>query len=374
MKKMINSEVWFWQRIVSPHMAHLAIDLAQRGYKVVYVAETSMSADRAAQGWSPPEMPNVVLHFAHNQREVTGLVLNAAENSIHICQGVRRNGIVGAAQRALARRSLRQWVVMETVKNSGILAFARRLIYTRIFSRKLPTLEGILATGYQTKAWLRDRGVPDGKIYPFAYFLPQLNGTLARVPPDKPFTFLFVGRLIQLKRLDWVLEALSQMVHSEFQLVIVGAGTQERILKKRAETLLPGRTTWLGQLVMDKIPNVMQQADCLVLPSAHDGWGAVVSEAMLVGTPVVCSSTCGAAGVVKMSGFGNVFDARSRSRLTEALRGELRKGRVTEKDRNALASWALCLSTKAGAQYLQNILNSANRADGVLPKTPWDAA
>lgn len=31
--------VWFWQRIVSPHMAGLASALAKRGCQVVYVAE-----------------------------------------------------------------------------------------------------------------------------------------------------------------------------------------------------------------------------------------------------------------------------------------------------------------------------------------------
>ena len=34
---------------------------------------------------------------------------------------------------------------------------------------------------------------------------------------------------------------------------------------------------------MSKISEIINQVDCLVLPSYHDGWGAVVSEALLIG-------------------------------------------------------------------------------------------
>ena len=42
--------IYFWQRIISPHMVGLAVELANRGIRVTYVAEFEMSADRARQG------------------------------------------------------------------------------------------------------------------------------------------------------------------------------------------------------------------------------------------------------------------------------------------------------------------------------------
>ena len=56
-----------------------------------------------------------------------------------------------------------------------------------------------------------------------------------------------------------------------------------------------------------KIPEVICESDCLVLPSRYDGWGAVISEALMVGTPVICSDNCGAANVVTASNVGSVF-------------------------------------------------------------------
>ena len=51
---------------------------------------------------------------------------------------------------------------------------------------------------------------------------------------------------------------------------------------------------------MSKIGNTIYQADNLVLPSSHDGWGAVTTEALMVGTPVICSDTCGSSLIVKI--------------------------------------------------------------------------
>ena len=68
-----------------------------------------------------------------------------------------------------------------------------------------------------------------------------------------------------------------------------------------AASLLPNRVQWFGKFPMSEVAKKMADADCLVLPSLHDGWGAVVSEALIAGTPVICSDACGSAGVVEAS-------------------------------------------------------------------------
>jgi glycosyltransferase involved in cell wall biosynthesis len=116
----------------------------------------------------------------------------------------------------------------------------------------------------------------------------------------------------------------------------------------------------------------MAQADCLVLPSRHDGWGAVVSEALLVGTPAVCSDACGAAGVARASGVGGVFATGDVEALSSVLRRIVSQGRQTPDQRARLAKWACCLGASAGADYLARILG---RPAGVgHPPPPWIGA
>jgi glycosyltransferase involved in cell wall biosynthesis len=138
----------------------------------------------------------------------------------------------------------------------------------------------------------------------------------------------------------------------------------------KAEKKLPGRVRWLGLRPIDEIPALMGDADCLVLPSRYDGWGAVVSEALMAGTPAICSDRCGAAGAVRASGWGGVFPSGNVEALADLLREAIVKGRQTLERRSALAEWGRCLGAGAGARYLDAILRRApNEIKKIAP--PW---
>ena len=114
----------------------------------------------------------------------------------------------------------------------------------------------------------------------------------------------------------------------------------------------------------------MTKADCLVLPSRHDGWGAVVSEALMAGTPVICSDTCGSAGVVRSSGYGDVFASGDLESLLSSLKIIMSKGHLPSVERRGLANWAKSLGAEAGAEYLMEIFD---HMDGCTqrPLPPW---
>lgn len=365
-------EIWFWQLIISPHMADLAVALARRGCKVIYVAQSEMSEQRAQQGWLAPSLPRVQLQLAKNKEEMQRLVQMAPANSIHICQGVRANGLIELAQRKITARGLQQWAVMETVRDCGWRGVLKRVEYSRIFRARANSLQGILATGHLTANWIAKRGMPVNKIYPFAYFLPDAKAPVEQIQrKNGPFRFLFAGRLIPLKRVDWLINALSRLMEQSFELWIVGTGPDEPILRTLAKNKLNNRVRWLGQLSQPDVPAVMAQADCLVLPSVHDGWGAVASEALMVGTPVICSDACGVAGVVRASEIGGVFPVNNLATLVQLLAAQLINGSVSDEARRQLSAWATGLGSGAGAFYLEEILISAAAGSDVHPIAPW---
>lgn len=365
-------DIWFWQLIISPHMADLAVALARRGGEVTYVAQQEMSDDRARQGWSAPSLLGVALQLADTNDSVQRLVQLAPADSIHICQGVRANGLVGLAQSALAERGLRQWVIMETVNDSGWRGLLKRTEYSRIFRARGKSLQGVLATGHRTADWVVARGMPADQVYPFAYFLPddKTPGAQDQRKPG-PFRFVFAGQLIPRKRVDWLVDALAGLTDQAFELWIVGAGPEEPALRTFAASKLGNRVRWLGQLPLTDMPAVMAQADCLVLPSVHDGWGAVASEALMVGTPVVCSDACGVAGAVQASGRGGVFPVNDKAVFIRLLGNQLAQGVVTDEARRQLAMWATCLGAATGAAYLQEILTCEVADCSGRPVAPW---
>lgn len=157
-----------------------------------------------------------------------------------------------------------------------------------------------------------------------------------------------------------------------FQLLVVGAGPQEKHLRRLAESALPDRVCWLGRRSQAEVLLTMGQANCLVLPSRHDGWGAVISEAMMAGTTIICSDACGAAGAVKASGVGGVFPSDRGDELRTRLDEQLKSGPISTEGRIQLASWASVLGAEPGARYLINILDyAANGGSRQMP--PWHA-
>jgi len=363
---------WFWQRIVSPHMAGLATALCQQGYAVKYIAEQTISKSRTAQGWSLPDLGKVRLELAPKATRMKRLAKQSPDGVIHICQGIRGNGLISVAQSELTRRGVYQWIIMETVDDVGLIGLAKRFEYKRLFRMHHRHISGVLAIGHRTSDWVVARSVPKERVYPFAYFLPEQKlSTHNNLLKDGPFRILFVGQFIKRKKLDLLIKALALFSTKDIELVVVGAGPLEEILSQQAEATLPGKVKWLGKLKNIEAREVMAKVDCLVLPSRHDGWGAVVSEALMVGTPVICSDQCGSAGVVKASGFGGVFANENLSQLSSLLDKSYTLGKINIGTRSALARWARCLGAHAGSLYLTSIFDH-RFGESTRPLPPWE--
>jgi glycosyltransferase involved in cell wall biosynthesis len=362
----------FWQRMLTPHMTELARELARGGAEVHYVAEEVLSLDRRATGWEADELSEVGVHYVVSHEDARNLVDRFPRHAVHITQGVRANGLIVQAQRRLASEGLRQYAIMEAVDLRGSGGRIKPFLYAARFWALAGKIEGLLAIGEGTPEWVARLSPRSMRAIPFAYFL---KGRRARLPVREGsiFRFIFVGSLIHSKRVDLLLEALSGLSGRPFEVEIVGDGPNRAQLERQAHALLPGRTVFCGTLVMNDAINRIAAADCLVLPSVHDGWGAVVSEAQINGTPVICSSRCGASGTVRASGFGAVFESGDVDNLRRCLAAMLNKGRIDAAGRDNLGAWARCLTAEAGARYLLEIIGQEGRSAGGIV-APWERA
>lgn len=109
---------------------------------------------------------------------------------------------------------------------------------------------------------------------------------------DGPARFIFLGRLVPLKAVDLLLEALARVeVQPPPTLEVLGDGTIRADLEGQAERLgLKGRVRFSGWQSQAECARRMREADALVLPSLHECGGAVVLEAMACGKPVVATA------------------------------------------------------------------------------------
>ena len=362
----------FWCGIVSPHMLGLASEMAGLGYTVKVVTNKLMSEDRAAMGWSIEAADRVEVVIMDS---VTDSLVAVARDAFNICSGIRGNGLVGFMQVEFLRQGIKFWVVMERLRIRGPFGLMRQIVYKKIFSKFSSVLIGVLSIGAGSRRWLAGVGVEESKIFDFAYFLPGALSERQNDPDSARFRIIFAGRLVKLKRVDWIIDAISKLESDfacdGFSLTVVGAGEEMSELKKMANKKLAGNVFWIDFVPINKVRDFMAKADCLVLPSIHDGWGAVASEALIEGTPVLCSDACGVAGIVAISGYGGVFMYQSKNDFLEKLRSVYLSGCITRVDREKLMEWSKCLTVAQGARYLDNILKWSAGGLPSRPFPPW---
>jgi glycosyltransferase involved in cell wall biosynthesis len=359
---VLELEIVFWQRIVTIHQAPLIAALAALpDVKVTYVAEEMISDSRQALGWSAPSLGTADLVLVDSPQAIAALLPRFSAQAIHICQGIRDNGLVGVAQQQLRRRNARVLILAEAVDDHGWGGFIKRFWYELSLRRVTPWVDTILTIGEQTPHWFAARGFPRSRIFPFCYFLDvpaNADVSNADAPGVRPFHIVFIGNFIPRKRLDLLIESLGMLANEvNFKLTVIGSGPLENEWRRLAVDRLGERVVWQGLLPAAGISPFLAGVDCLVLPSWHDGWGAVVSEALLVGTPVICSDRCGAAVAVRRSRAGGVFRSGDRDTLTACVLGVMARGIGRTPERAHLAAWARrSLGGTAGARYLVEIL------------------
>lgn len=363
------SEYVFWAGIVSPHVAGLANCLADRGAKVTYVTSKLMSRERASQGWSIPTLQGVRLELI-GETSVVRVLESLPREAIHITQGIRRNGYIASVIAELGRRKARWAVMMETVDDRGLQGVLKRVDYGLAFRSARPHLHFVLAIGHRTSQWILARGVEEDRIFPFAYFL-EAPVVAAPSRQPGPYRIGFLGSLVPGKRVDLIVKALGHLMTHCFDLVLVGDGPVSSALRRQvAAAGLSDRVKWLGCVSMSEARAHVAHFDCLILPSEAEGWGAVVSEALMAGVPAICSDACGSVAAIRASGVGGVFKTGSVQSLTQAIHSMLDAGPLPAADRAALAQWATCLSSAEGAQYLESISRYIYEG-GSRPGPPW---
>ena len=116
-------------------------------------------------------------------------------------------------------------------------------------------------------------------------------------PGNYPKNFLFIGRFIELKGIDLLLEAWKRIDDRQgWQLTLIGDGP----LKSKFDT---PDVICKGFMTHEDIKDEMIDAGCLVLPSLVESWAMVIHEAAAGGLPIICSQACGAAPHFVITGY-----------------------------------------------------------------------
>ena len=167
------------------------------------------------------------------------------------------------------------------------------------------------------------------------------------------------GGLNSRKGPDVLFEALKHLKHKRWELKCIGEGHLATECKKLATNNgFASQVDFQNFLPYNEAMEILANADLAVVPSRHDGWGAVVNEALMRGIPVVCTNHCGASELLTDPFRGTVVPAGDANALGEALSHWHSIGPLNTSRRAHILNWAnQNVLGECGAEYFHKIMN-----------------
>ena len=117
---------------------------------------------------------------------------------------------------------------------------------------------------------------------------------------------LFVGRLVKLKNLQFVIPTILKSNDENIRLIVVGSGEYENELKELAQN--SNKIIFTGQQEGDKLLAFYNVAQVFILPSYQEAFGAVTNEALLAGCYSLVSNKAGSRNLIIDGVNGRLFD------------------------------------------------------------------
>ncbi len=263
--------------------------------------------------------------------------------------------------------------------HGGEIALLKKFKFLRkIVVNSLNQSSLVIANSSFTKNEMMKLGVYNEKI------------TIIKIPPNfveretnienlktfrKKFTdlsykiILFVGRLVELKGVEYLIRSLIEIKKTEVHLIIVGNGPLKNNLHKLTSSLgLENKVSFFGRANKKELGVLHGISDVLVCPSiidsqgATEGLGLVIPEAMNSGLPVIASSVGVIVDTIKNEENGLLVEQKNPKSLALAIErlcsdDELRK-KIIENSKETVKEFSSSLIAKKHYKIFKKIIEN----------------
>lgn len=360
----------FWQNMVSFHQSCFLHSLSfSENIEVILVAVVAMEEKRERMGWKVPDMGRVKILVAPDEVVIKRILETSDDNTFHIFSGFDSEPFFKNAFSYVINNGLHLGIMAEPYDWLGIkgkLRYIRSIYHQLRYGRKI---DFVLAIGNKGMEVYRKAGYKYGKLFEWGYFVES-------TPPVAgeeygPFRVMYAGSLLPYKGVHTLVRAWSMVEREDVELNIIGEGPESAMLKDLAKELALHNIKFSGFEENERIRTLIGQHDLFVLPSVlKEGWGAVVNEALIQGTPVICTDHCGASVLLGEHNYSTVIKAGDVERLADEIDGRIKAGKTGKSIRTKIRSWSECLSGEHAADYFLDIVKCVYEG-GPVPQAPW---
>lgn len=206
--------------------------------------------------------------------------------------------------------------------------------WTKVLSKKLDAVELEQLTKYTNNADaflcvgepLRKAVIEQTKTSKMPRLLPNVVDPVfkpleTKHRPDAPFTFITAARLVDVKQIDKVIDAMAVLAEKKInaRYLIIGDGADREALQAQVrENNLSDTVKFLGAQPKEIVAEMVSKADCLVCYSSLETFGVPIIEAWACGIPVISSDCLGFAEYWR-DGLGYIVDHKNLDDLTQKM-------------------------------------------------------
>ncbi len=306
----------------------LLLALQNAGHDVgIACADTGASVKLAAKGFRMHDIPiERRIDWTSNWRtirEITRILKKDSYDAVHV-----HTPVAAALGRVAAKRAGTKHIVY-TAHGFYFHEKMGRMTYQLTYS--VEKWLARLATDYLLLQSEEDYQLAQRKRFKANTRLMHLgNGIdLTRFYPrpreaGAPFTFLFIGRIVEEKGILELLDAFEDVVyrHPEARLVIAGEmmaserdQTTKHLFLRRIREI--PNVDYLG--FVEDVPGLFQQVDAFVLPSHREGVPRSIIEAMASAKPVIATNIRGCREEVVEGKTGYLIEVRDITKLAKRM-------------------------------------------------------
>jgi glycosyltransferase involved in cell wall biosynthesis len=186
--------------------------------------------------------------------------------------------------------------------------FGKSLYLRKYFS----SISYFLTMGNANEEYYRKHGVPDHKIvrmhYPIDFdlykqsyerkkWLRESLRSQYRIASNETVLSV-VGKLVPWKNQDHIIEALILLEKKNVQahLFILGSGEMKEKWERKARVLKKSKVHFTGFVNAEELPSYYAATDIYVHPASLEPHSVAISEAIIMGCPIILSDRCGSYG------------------------------------------------------------------------------
>jgi glycosyltransferase involved in cell wall biosynthesis len=134
-----------------------------------------------------------------------------------------------------------------------------------------------------------------------------------------------VGKLVPWKNQDHIIDAMKLLEEEDIlvHLFILGSGEMKDGWEQKAKQLKKSKVHFTGFVNADELPSYYAATDVYVHPASLEPHSVAISEAIIMGCPIVLSDRCGSYGEtddVQVGKDGYVFEFGNTKDLAEKLK------------------------------------------------------